>query len=91
MVSLKDMKVVEIPRVTSLFTKLLLDNGEKISVCNILMNMKAQTNYNTCIFSQVDQNYFERVQACVCTTEYDKTCFKVEYLHTILCKRFGQA
>ena len=87
--ALQDMRELEIPGVTSLDTMLSLDDGDKIFMRNVLMTTRTQTNYDTCIFSQVDQNDFGRVQACVHTNEYDEACFKAEYLYTILRKRFG--
>lgn len=89
-VALKDMKVVEIPEVTSLDTVLSLDNGKKISMRNILMTMRTKSDYNTCIFSQVDQNYFGRVQACVCANEYDEASFKAEYLQIMNARSITQ-
>jgi len=57
---------------------------------NILMTMRTQTNYDTCIFTQVYMNYFGKVQVCVHANEYDERCFKTQHLHTILRKRFGR-
>ena len=56
---------------------------------NILMTMRTQTDYNTCIFYRIDQNYFRRIQACVHANECDEASFKVKYLYTILRKQFG--
>ena len=42
----KDMRVVDIPGVTGLDTMLSLDDGKKISMRNILMTMRTQTDYD---------------------------------------------
>ena len=87
---LADVRVIDVPGLTSLDTMITTEEGEKISMRNILMTMRTQTDYDTCIFTQVDTNYFGKVQASLHANEYDEGCFKAQYLYTILRKQFGR-